>query len=448
MTDSQQLCLSVTDKNALKAAKQLKKIIEQLFDKDVVISRTAIGDFHLICAAAAARIDKGTNITVTASTAELLSAATYAVLREFLGSLPAGTTSVVYQQEQRILMIDMARKYFSKDLLLKFIDSMSLAQFNYLQLHFSENEGFRIASDVAPEIVSPKHLTKEEMREVILYAEQAGIEIIPDFDSPGHLKQILQTHPGWQLQKRTAEGTLARDPAALNICDPKAVNFILEIYREYADLFARSTYFHIGGDEFVDFDQIEAYPELRAYAKEHYGEQAEGIDTFVAYVNQVSAKLNEWGFVPRIWNDGFFRVNRSEQVQLSSEVEITYWTKWNQNMAPVDIFIEKGYTVLNFNDNYFYYVLGENASYTYPTYEKIISDWTPDMYPQQQIMPADPEKLPGVAVAIWSDIPEAQTAEEVWQNVSLLLFAVLQKLTGQNFAEKPAIEHLLQTYFN
>ncbi|OJG90749.1 hypothetical protein RV16_GL000997 [Enterococcus saccharolyticus] len=113
----------------------------------------------------------------------------------------------------------------------------------------------------------------------------------------------------------------------MNICDPAAVAFILSIYQEYAELFTDSTYFHIGGDEFVDFDQIEAYPELRAYAKATYSEAAEGIDTFVAYVNQLIEKVSEWGFVPRIWNDGFFRLNRGEQVPLAKNVEITYWTK-------------------------------------------------------------------------------------------------------------------------
>lgn len=222
--------------------------------------------------------------------------------------------------------------------------------------------------------------------------------------------------------------------------------FILSIYQEYAELFTDSTYFHIGGDEFVDFDQIEAYPELRAYAKATYGEAAEGIDTFVAYVNQLIEKVSEWGFVPRIWNDGFFRLNRGEQVPLAKNVEITYWTKWNQYMAAVTTFLEKEYTVINFNDNYFYYVLGENAGYSYPTYEKIMTQWTPELYPQQQIVPQLTSQLPGVALAIWCDRPEAQETAIVWENMSYLLFAAMQKLTTP-FADKQQIEKIMTTYF-
>lgn len=438
--------ISVAESASLKIARRLKTVVERLFKQSVVVTQHEIGDLHLVQKETTAVIYKDRGIQVVASEKELLAVAAHALVREFLSELPLGETQVTYQQEQRILMIDMARKYFSKDILLRFIDSMSLAQFNYLQLHFSENEGFRIESEVAPEIVSEEHLTKDEIREIILYAQHAGIEIIPDFDSPGHLKQILRTHPEWQLQKKLADGTLEKDPAALNICDPAAVAFILSIYQEYAELFTDSTYFHIGGDEFVDFDQIEAYPELRAYAKATYGEAAEGIDTFVAYVNQLIAKVNEWGFVPRIWNDGFFRLNRGEQVPLAKNVEITYWTKWNQYMAPVTTFLEKEYTVINFNDNYFYYVLGENAGYSYPTYEKIMTQWTPEMYPQQQIVPQLTSQLSGVALAIWCDRPEAQETTIVWENMSYLLFAAMQKLTTP-FADKQQIEKIMTTYF-
>lgn len=438
--------ISVAEASSLPIARRLKRIVERLLKQSVTITQYDIGDLHLIQQADTSVIYKDQGIKVVADRSELLSVAVHAIIRDFLGELPLGETLVRYQQEQRILMIDMARKYFSKDILLQFIDSMALAQFNYLQLHFSENEGFRIESEVAPEIVSEEYLTKNEIREIILYAQQAGIEIIPDFDSPGHLEQILRTHPEWQLQKKQADGTLERDPAALNICDSEAVAFILSIYHEYAELFTDSTYFHIGGDEFVDFDQIEVYPELRAYAKTHYGPEAEGIDTFVAYVNQVIEKINQWGFVPRIWNDGFFRLNRSEQVKLTKNVEITYWTKWNQNMAPVTTFLEKGYPVINFNDNYFYYVLGENAGYSYPTYEKILNDWTPEMYPQQQVVQLTPQ-LPGVALAIWCDRPAAQSTAAVWENMTYLLFATMQKLTTV-FAKREQIETIINTYFD
>lgn len=443
--------LSINHQSLLPIARRVNQLLEKIDQAPGVITKEADATVQLILDRQAAtssveRTAQGLIITGTCTKATLRTAA-YAILRVFLGELPEGETPVTFAQPRRIFMLDMARKYYSKETILKFIDALNFAQFTVLQLHFSENEGFRIECETAPEIVSAEFLTKAEIREIILYAQTAGIEIVPDFDSPGHLRQILKTHPEWQLVKKNPDGSLEKNPTALNIANSEAVAFILSIYREFSELFSTSTYFHIGADEFVDFDEMEAYPEIQTYAKEIYGEKAAGIDAFVGYVNRVIEEVNGLGFIPQIWNDGFFRLNRAEVVKLSKNVEITYWTKWNQNMAPVETFIKKGYRVTNFNDNYFYYVLGENAGYTYPSYHKVIDSWTPEMWPQQQVVPVEPKQLPGVAVAVWNDIPDAQTQTEVLTNVSELFFALMQKQTGNVFAKEEQIAEFLAKIF-
>ncbi|MHC5269749.1 family 20 glycosylhydrolase [Enterococcus sp. LJL98] len=451
MTFKNDWTLSINHPSLLVVARRLNQLIEKTGGVAGAISQTATDgaiSLNLDRKASTNKIEKSGKIVITGTcTKSVLRTGAYAILRETLGQLTAGETKVDYAQDRRVLMLDMGRKFFSKEMIMKLIDALSFAQFNFLQLHFSENEGFRIECETAPEIVSEEHLTKAEIREIIQYAQFAGIEIIPDFDSPGHLKQILKDRPEWQLVKKNAEGDWEKNPTALDISNPEAVDFILSIYREFAELFSSSRYFHIGADEFVDFDEMEAYPEIRGYAKEMYGEAAEGIDAFVGYVNRVIEEINGLGFIPQVWNDGFFRLNRAEIVKLSKEVEISYWTKWNQNMAPVDTFVEKGYTITNFNDNYFYYVLGEHAGYTYPEYEKITDKWTPEMWPQDQVVALDPVQLPGVAVAIWSDRPEAQTEEEVLTNASPILFAVMQKQSGEVFATKTDIDGFLEKLF-
>lgn len=451
MTFRDKWVLSINHPSLLVIARRLNQLIEKVGGAPGTISQTTTDGaifLKLDRQATENKINKSGQILITGTcTKGVLRTGAYAILRETLGQLAAGETIVSNVQGRRVFMLDMARKFYSKETILKFIDALSFAQFNFLQLHFSENEGFRIACDIAPEIVSEKHLTKAEITEIIQYAQFAGIEIIPDFDSPGHLKQILKNRPEWQLVKKNAEGELEKNPTALDISNPEAVEFILSIYREFAELFSSSRYFHIGADEFVDFDEMEAYPEIRAYAKEVYGEAAEGIDAFVGYVNRVIEEINGLGFIPQVWNDGFFRLNRAEVVKLSKEVEISYWTKWNQNMAPVETFVEKGYTVTNFNDNYFYYVLGENAGYTYPEYDKIANHWTPDMWPQDQVVAIDPVQLPGVAIAAWCDLADAQTQEEVLTNLSPIFFAVMQKQTGKVFATKAEIDGFLENLF-
>ena len=77
--------------------------------------------------------------------------------------------------KERCLMIDIGRKFYSLTDLKAIVRSMACFQFTHLQLHFSENEGFRIESQQFPEIVSEEYLTKQEIRELIAYAQNHEI---------------------------------------------------------------------------------------------------------------------------------------------------------------------------------------------------------------------------------------------------------------------------------
>jgi hexosaminidase len=302
---------------------------------------------------------------------------------------------------ERIIMLDIGRKYFSPSFLRQLLDEMALFGFNYLQLHFSENTGLRIESESYPELVSEEHLTREEIRALIHYAADRCIEIIPDLDTPGHMEHLLKNYPEWQLEEQTDYGRQSV-PAALDITNQDAVAFVFSLYREYFELFSTSRYFHIGADEFIDLDHLARYPALAN----------NGQEKFEAYVNSVAALVRQAGFIPRIWNDAFFR--RGENSGLSKELEITYWTKWQREMAPIQRFLEEGYTVINFNDNYLYYVLGENAGYSYPTADKIEKQWQPELFSSEQLIHiTNHEQLKGAAVAVWCDQPEAKEEKSV-----------------------------------
>lgn len=344
---------------------------------------------------------------------------------------------------ERCLMIDIGRKFYSLMDLKAVVRSMACFQFTHLQLHFSENEGFRIESEQFPEIVSEEYLTKQEIRELIAYAHEHRIAIIPDFDSPGHLRQVLAQKPEWQLP--TADGT--RDDRALNILDSEAVAFIQEVYREYAQLFEDSTYFHIGADEFIDFDHLENFPQMIEAARERYGEKASGIEVFIDYVNELAAFVESLGFVVRVWNDGFYRLNRQEQTTLTENCQISYWTRWNQNMAPADVFFEKGYTMINHNDNFFYYVLGEAAGYTYPTYEKISNEFQLTTFANgQQVAQEQLAQTQAIALSVWADVPEAQTSREVIQAIFWLQAAIAQKVYQEKDRPKAAYQKLFDSW--
>ncbi|MFD1884456.1 S-layer homology domain-containing protein [Paenibacillus wenxiniae] len=203
---------------------------------------------------------------------------------------------------------------------------------------------------------------------------------------------------------------------------------------EYAELFKDSKYFNIGGDEFIDFNHFDRFPQLQNYARNVLGiADGTGIDTFIDYTNQVAEHMEKKGFIARIWNDGYFRDNQTERVQLKKSIQINYWTKWDSHMAPVQTFIDEGFKLVNFNDAYFYYVLGENAGYTYPTGAKIYNEWHPGLFPnissavKQEYNSPYPAAILGASFAIWSDTPGAQTQDQVSAGVYEPLRAMAEK---------------------
>lgn len=422
----QAIRLKTTDKMTLDAARKAKQDLAAM-QLDVVLNPAEF-DYELVIKPSLSDTLKIDQQTIIANNeANLFRAIMLAVVKK-IGALP---TQIDYKVAvtQRVFSIDIGRKFFPLAELLRLVDSLALFGFTHLQLHFSENEGFRIESKRYPNLMSNHYLTQAEIKSLIMHAKARYIEIIPDFDTPGHLKQVLKDYPKWQLEKINEAGQLVRDPAALDILNPEAVAFIKTIYQEFGELFIESRYFHIGADEFVNFDQIEKYPKLATYAKEHYNETASGIEVFIEFVNEMIAYIRQLGFIPRVWNDGFFRLNRNEALSLSSDCEISYWTKWDKNMAPAETFIQKGYQMINHNDNYLYYVLGEHSSYKYPTYESITSGFDLKLFASNQALnDTQAKQMTAVAISVWCDVPDAQTPETVIQSVFWLQVAMMQKV--------------------
>lgn len=328
----------------------------------------------------------------------------------------------------RGLHLDMGRKFYTKEWILALIRELARNRMNELCLHFSENEGFRIASDAHPEIASLCHHSKEDIREIIQLANAYHIDIVPALDCPGHLGQVLQEHPRWRLNREMAEPLYS----ALDITNPDARAFVLELIDEYAELFSGSKVFHIGGDEFIDFNHFEQYPVLEAYAKEHLGPDCHGIDTYLDFLNQVIAHVKAKGFQVRMWNDGVFRLNLEEHVQLAQDVQIAYWSSWDKAMAPLQVFLDRGYQVLNYNADYLYYILLHRKGYSDPSPEKIMNEWGPAVFPvhpvkgKQTAAGQDLKQLTGCCYSIWSDWPDIQDEGEVMSRCrdSLRAFAV------------------------
>lgn len=307
---------------------------------------------------------------------------------------------------ERGVVLDCARKVYSSDFIFRLLDVMALTHFTHLQLHFSDNEGYRIESDVCPELVSTDHFTKAEILEFQRYAKQKQITIIPELDSPGHLQHFLRVYPQFRLDESIK--------CAADITDPRFVAHIKSLITEVLTLFSDSPVFHLGCDEVIDWDRV-AYLPSRVQTCLSATNQ-------VDYINDLAEFVEQKGKRARIWNDGCYR--KKTENRLKSSIEIAYWTRWHKEMAPVDTFLEHHHPLFNYNDNDLYFVLGEAAGYTYPSVEKL-REFTLAKFAQQQWDMTHRSK--GFYFSIWGDHPEALDEDMILTKITPLLTELATK---------------------
>ena len=171
----------------------------------------------------------------------------------------------------RAFLIDVGRHFFSIEYLKKLIDMFALHHINYFHWHLTEDQGWRIEIKKYPklteigskrtETVLPGdkeydgtpvsgYYTQEEARELVKYAADRFITIIPEIDMPGHIQSALAAYPelgctGGPYPVCTHFGVIKEVLCAGN---PKALQLAKDVVNEIMDIFP-SEYIHLGGDE-------------------------------------------------------------------------------------------------------------------------------------------------------------------------------------------------------
>ena len=173
----------------------------------------------------------------------------------------------------RGLTIDVSRHFISLNTLKRNIDGMAAVKMNVLHLHLSDDQGFRMTSRQFPKLVEMgsdgRYYTKAQMRELIEYARDRGVRIVPEFDMPGHSTAWFVGYPGlasgpgpYQIERRWGIFDPAMDPSR-----EQTYIFLDKFIGEMAELFP-DRYFHIGGDE-VNGKQWDANPKIREFMRVH-----------------------------------------------------------------------------------------------------------------------------------------------------------------------------------
>ena len=274
----------------------------------------------------------------------------------------------------RIFHLDCGRKYFSVDEITGIIDQLAANNYTHLQLAFA-NDGFRFLLDdmsvgsyssdaVKTAITSANNsysssnrnasssiLSQTDMDKIVDHARANGIEIIPLFNSPGHMTVLLNALKSLdssiksEMNVNQGSGTYF-DPKGC----PTAASLTKELVGKYAKYFAAngSKYFNIGADE-CGFTSM-------TNAK---------YTAFAEYVNALNKVITENGMTTLAFNDGFCRTDRTTQTPIDTDILVCYWTN-GDGYATTEELAKAGFKIINTNNNW-YYVLGD---YLYDAWSK------------------------------------------------------------------------------
>ncbi|MDJ0318230.1 beta-N-acetylhexosaminidase [Arthrobacter antibioticus] len=237
--------------------------------------------------------------------------------------LPAVTVTDKPRFGYRGVMLDVARHFQPKDDVLRFIEVAAMHKLNVLHLHLTDDQGWRIHINKYPLLTEvggwrresslgawraglqdgQPHggfYTQDDLREIVAFAAERNITVIPEIDVPGHSQAAIAAYPELGLPWSTLE-VWTRWGINPNVLEPTAfaVDFYQDVLDEVIDIFP-SPWIGLGGDE-VPLNQWESSPVARQKAAELGYDSVAGLHGW--FVGQLAAHLHAHGRKSAVWDE-------------------------------------------------------------------------------------------------------------------------------------------------
>ncbi|WP_386697633.1 family 20 glycosylhydrolase [Lonepinella sp. MS14436] len=359
-----------------------------------------------------------------------------------MSSIFAQTNEIIIPSKKESgLVLDISRHFYPVDSIKKFIDILHQSKATFLHLHFSDDQNYAIESNILGQttetavkkdgvfinpITNKPFLTYSQLDDLIHYAKDKGIELVPELDSPGHMQAILTLleHKNGKDYTQSLKSKHANNE--IDITNPESIHFIKSLITEVCWIFGDSSHhFHIGGDEF--------------------GYDDEDSHEFITYVNNLSSFLTEKGLITRLWNDGLIK---KDLPALNHSVQITYWSydgdtqdvndaRYRREIrASMPDLINNGFQVLNYNSYYLYFVpnhkanLVENSQFAT---QDIKQNWKLGIWDGKNTQNSiqDSRLILGAAVSVWGEDIGSTKTEHIQEATSPLIKAMKDKLSKE-----------------
>jgi hexosaminidase len=220
----------------------------------------------------------------------------------------------------RGLLIDVGRHYQPVEVLKRNLDAMAAVKLNVLHWHLTEDQGFRIESKKLPRLhqmgSGGQYYTQSDAREIIAYARERGIRVVPEFDIPGHATSWLVGYPeiGSAPGPYTLESKAGIFEPALDPTREEVYKFLDTFLGEMAALFP-DAYMHIGGDE-NEGKQWNRNPRIQSFMKAKDIKDKHALQTY--FNKRVLEILKKHGKIMMGWDEIF-------QPELPKDVVIHSW---------------------------------------------------------------------------------------------------------------------------
>ncbi len=302
----------------------------------------------------------------------------------------------------RGLMIDASRHFIPLPVILRNLDAMETVKLNVFHWHLSDDQGFRVESRVFPLLQEKgsngQFYTQEQIREVIAYARDRGIRVVPEFDMPAHATSWLVGYP--QLGSAKGPYSIADRFGVLDgAIDPTRESTYLFLNRfvgEMTTLFP-DAYFHIGGDE-CNGKEWDANAHIQQFMRLHHIKDNAALQAF--FTARVERLVTAHGKIVEGWDEVL-------QPETPKQVVIQSWRGRESLLHAA----QHGYRALLSTG--YYLDLNQSAAEHYSV--------DPLAGIADKLTPAQTKNILGGEAAIWSEYVDGQTIDtRIWPRMAAI----------------------------
>jgi hexosaminidase len=332
---------------------------------------------------------------------------------------PMATISDFPRFTWRGLMIDAARNFQPVDVIKRNLAAMASMKMNVFHWHLADDQGWRIELKNHPKLTElgsdGSFYTQEEIKNIVEYAGERGILVIPEIDVPGHASALLTAYP--EIGSKVSDGKITYElqrnsgifNATLDPTNPKTYEILSSIFDEIIPLFPGS-YFHIGGDE-NNGKEWNANPAIQKFKKDNNFLNNHDLQTYfnmklIPMLKKHNKKMMGW---EEIMTEN-----------MSKDAIIHAWRGTNEGQEAGGALIKaakNGYNTVLSNGYYIDLMLGVESHYLNDPISKNII-----------LSPKEKARILGGEAAMWSELVTplnidsriwprtAAIAERLWSN--------------------------------